>query len=202
MNFLDYKNYDSIVQDNLATVLPAGLLRPDISPEHVVQFVQPSGEEYMVVRSTRPYGVMTAAAFNSVSETSDLLEGIYVGEDYSAFTIPNDLLTLRAVSLGTGNHQTEVLQPVYRRLGEMIARTAEKISLPALHLGDIALRRTTGILEFIPPVEFTEGETSLSAVASELSESITHDLAQVFSGSRIAQLNLELMAGLGIRLGI
>lgn len=170
-------------------------LRPDMPPQIFFQFLSNDAQELIAVHSLRPYGDRTE---ESVQHTSpDLFKGVFTGDDYSLYEVEEDVLTLKAISLGTGSQHVDVLRPVYQDLGKLLVHTSERVGLPLLHLGDFALRRSNGQLLFIPPVIFSDVHaTPIETIADALSSSIHDDLLRAFGSIRTDTLSQSLMDGI------
>lgn len=154
------------------------------------QFLSGS-QEFLAIKSRRPYGTLTETAFTEEAGSLHLLPATGRGEDYVAFELTEDMIALRAATLGSDQRRAEMLIPIYQDVGRVILEMAQKTTLPILELGDFALRKTTGDIVFVPPVNFGYQDFSVSKVIQGLTASIGSQLAS-WNPSKLQTLTAAL----------
>ena len=128
------------------------LLRPN--DEQAFQYLC-DGQEFLSINSRQPYGALSERAFDD-PEGLYLLPASRSARDFTEFSVSKELLSLRALSLGTGRKEASQLSPVYRQVGGMIKQVVELTdgALPELTLDDVAYDRQSHKPVLIPPVNF------------------------------------------------
>lgn len=135
-------------------VPPFQSLRP--GNESVRQFSS-EGHTLLAAQGAEPYGTLPA---NRTENIKGLLKAVEVGPDYTVFEVPEESIALRALTLGTGSREIELLEPTYRNVGRTVTRIyAEGINAPHLSIDDIAIGRRTGEVYLMPPVELVDTES-------------------------------------------
>lgn len=173
-----------ISQEAESPVTELRTLRP--SQPDFFQYIRADGLEIAAVHMLEPYGSLTHQAFTKEHDDLHLLPAIEAGDDYVAFEVPIDTLTLKAATLGTGWRRSILMAPVYENLGKIVREMAEKTGLPRITLGDIALQRAGGQLVFIPPLNFKGERSDSSAALVSFKASLQDELSSVFRAHYIS----------------
>ncbi len=188
-NRLDSPWSEFVAMAELNSVEPVRRLNTD--PErHVVQYFEADGSERFAVRETRAYG--------SISDVvrPDLMRVTGVGPDYSIFEVPEDTLSLRAITLGTGRgHSTDLLRGIYNRAGDAVGRLLTEVQAPLLSVADLAVVRPAATVLFIPPVHFGEGTSNPEEHINSLSASLEQYFGNVWNKSALRELSFVLATG-------
>lgn len=130
------------------------------------------GEEKFAVHGTRPYGALTGV------DRPDLLRLEDTGSDYSIFDVQEDTLSLKAITLGTGRRNTDLLRRTYGRVGSALGSMIGEMRVPLLGVADFAIVRPSGDVLFLPPVQFGEGTND----PGEHSQFFAASLHRAFTG--------------------
>lgn len=147
-----------------------------LEEEGTLQFVQ-GRNQFFAVRKTEPYGLLTATSAEILpAEQTHLLHQAARGEDFTIFELPEDLLALRAVTLGTGRNRFEQLKNTYRRVGETAGQLITQYPTPELSVDDFAIVRHTGQVLVVPPMRFGEGHQDLEAHGATIAKSLVSTL--------------------------
>ena len=157
----------------------------------IYEFINESGD-HIAVNDTRPYGERTVES----DASKDLLGLETTGEDYTLFSVPESLLTLSALALGSGGRSAPMLSPTFEETGKMLRRQADRYKLEKPSLNNLAMIRQTGDLVFLPPFHFEKGATDLDEVSRHLIESIDTTLSPLFKESGIQMLAEAALRGL------
>lgn len=159
------------------------------------QYYQHDGREAAAVRTLKPYGVISIEALQEANELP-LLHVIEQGSDWSALEIPSETIALKAATLGTGWRRAQLMEPVYERVGRSIAALHQLMSTPDLTLSDVAMRRDTGEVLFVPPIAFKAIESN-QAVSNvdQFVASVNQELCQMFNPEMIACFGRAVVRG-------
>ncbi len=157
------------------------------------QFFDNLGIERLAVPELLPYGLRTEESIApggrlGSPRAHDLLALTDIGEDYSVFEVPEDLFTISAISLGTGNRHTEDLEPLYENVGKVVGLNAREFTMRNIGMSSLAFLRDRGQVVFIPPFHFQRGKINEGRIKQNLSHSINTSLYPVFHEDRINAL--------------
>ena len=121
------------------------------------------GNSRMVVQGTKPYGDLATSSNNHAKE---LFEAVETGIDYTIFQVPEVSLSLKALTLGTGHRNAEMLDQTYSNIGRAVSNVFKNgVKAPDLTINDIAVGRLTGAVYLMPKIEFVVEETLEQAYA-------------------------------------
>lgn len=155
-------------------------VRPPVPPfrpfrfrkdDDVLQYVR-DGQEFLAVRDRQPYGALTeTTADPQKAYELHLLAMAGQGEDFMVFHVPEDVLSLKAITLGS-SHRGDMLYKAYADVGRTIKGLLEIVPIPPIVVDDIVIGRPSGEVFFIPPIAFGAGNQDPEAHATELTESM------------------------------
>ena len=169
-------------------VEPVRRLRDSVD-QGVIQYLDSDGER-LAVRDPEPYGSLTGA------DRPELMRITDIGSDYSIFEVPEDTLSLKAITLGTGRHNTRILRRTYRQVGEALGRLLRSTEMPLLGVDDFAVVRSDARVLLTPPIHFGQGTSSPLEQLGSLSESLTKSLMDQWNEDRIRELSGILGTGI------
>jgi hypothetical protein len=170
-------------------VAPSAELRP--GSKRIRQYLDPQGNELIVVKGSKPYGSLTKAAFGN-DPALHLLHGAEKGANFVAFDVGEDFLSLRGLARGTGKKNANLLVPVLEEVRTAIFDISGRAKVQELGIDDIAIDRIGDEALFLPPLEFEEGESDPQALIDGLAVSLGHDLITVFPPSNVIDLQRTL----------
>lgn len=164
----------------------------------LLQFFDNFGQEFIAVEDLSPYGDRTQEALFSaeVLPYSDLLPINHVGDDYTVFRKPVDLLPIVATTLGSRPRSDRALDNLYVHVGKQVALDARKFTMQNLGIKNLALLRESGQVVFIPPYHFRYGLPRSGRIRHNLASSIEKSLQPVLSDARIRELTRLAIKGL------
>jgi hypothetical protein len=167
------------------------------TPIRPLQYFDDTGQEFIAVEDLQPYGDRTQEALfsNEAQPFSDLLPIDHVGEDYTVFRKPVDLLPVVALTLGSRSSDGS-LDNLYAHVGRQVALDARKFTMRDLGIKNLALLRESGQLVFIPPFHFKYGLARLGRLRHNLTSSIESSLQPVVPDARIRELTRLAIEGL------
>jgi hypothetical protein len=153
------------------------------------QFVQ-GEEEYIAVHGARPYGGMEEKALGV-----QFLAEAQKRQDYAVFTVPQELMPLDALTLGTRteaayNHQ---LKRVYTLVSQLLGRTAALREQPRIGIDDLAYDRRNSGLYLIPPTLFHDEPLTAQMLRANFSSSMQAKMGNVLVPKIINSLSAEVM---------
>jgi hypothetical protein len=125
-----------------------------------------------------------------------LLEPVEQGYDHTVFGVPDDVLTLRAITIAAGRSEIKHLAATYRRIGGAVAEAASHYPIPELTIDDLAVDRADGTPVFVPPVRFGEGTQDFTIHEEEFSASFAEELDGRLRQATAAVLLGEFREGL------
>lgn len=151
------------------------------------QYINSDGKELAVVNTLNPYGDIPHEDLIKGNELP-LFRLVEQGQDWSSLKIPAETIAIKAATLGTGWRRAQLMEPVYERAGRSIAAASRKVGVPELSLTDMAMRRDTGEVLFVPPVAFhTKPDSNPATVNIEaFVASIGQELSNMFNPATIA----------------
>ena len=153
-----------------------------------LQFFDKSREELAVNRRA-PYGSLSGL------NTPELMKVISEGDDYVVFDIPEDTLSLSAITLGTGNRNALLLRETYRRVGQTLGRVLRYSSAPFMGVADFAVIRPALDVVVVPPLEFGRGSSDIRDHAFALSDSVRETFDEFFREPDINMLSAAVIRG-------
>lgn len=139
-----------------------------------------------------------ARAYGNLSGTShpELMRTVVTRSDYSIFEVPEDTLSLKAITLGTGRQSTELLLRTYQRVGEALGRMISDVRTPLLSVADFAILRPSESVLFIPPIHFGEGVDDPDAHAESFSTSLHRSFADLWDEPEVRALSQMVAEGI------
>ena len=167
-------------------------LRPGCAD--VRQFMD-DGNSRMVVQGTKPYGDLATSSNNHVKE---LFETVETGIDYTIFQVPEVSLSLKALTLGTGHRNAEMLNQTYSNIGRAVSNVFKSgVKAPELTINDIAVGRVTGAVYLMPKIEFIVEEKLEQAYAetSKLIDSLD-EIRSMVGRAAVARFGALIIDGL------
>jgi hypothetical protein len=169
-------------------VPPVRRLR-DSGGGNTVQYFD-NGEERLAVFGVEPYGAVGSGSLPGLMPEADH------GEDYTEFRIPEDTLSLSAITFGTGRRNALLLQETYRRVGAAVDALVRVTRVPLLEIADLAVVRPTNDILVVPPVKFGEGADDPALHAAHLSGSLQRTFGQFLFEEDVAALTASLHEGM------
>ena len=179
-------NWSELIMSKQIKSSPAfSSLRPG-NPD-VLQY-DDAGHNLLAVKSTAPYGVLSGQL------GEHFLPVVTRKSDHTLLELPEEVLSLSALTLGTGYKRHELLGETYKSVGRAVSQVliTNGVTADKLTLDDVAVERTTGKVLFIPPIDFHAGD-SANAVQS-LTDSIG-GLSGTFNAGRIQSLKDSFNTG-------
>lgn len=190
-----YEHWSSDLGD-AQPVLPFRALR--LESPGTFQFIR-GDKQYFAVDLPEPYGVLTEVAGDpDVARRTHLLHAAEQADGVTIFDIPEDALTLRAVTLGAGRKLE--LGDIYRRVGETVGALIARYPIPPLLIDDFAVTKHDGHVLLIPPVRFGEGDQDGETHAAALIDSLPTELPW-WSNEAAHAIDEQLRNGMGLGRG-
>ena len=189
-----FENWSNLVEATAGHALaPLSALRP--GSLNVREFSE-DGKAYLAVRGQAPYGAVAPADLQSAPITG-LLTPVEATRSFTLFELPEDSLSLSAVTLGTGERHFDALLPIYRKVGSMLFTIMDRTGLrmPLLEVTDIALDRSSGDVFMVPPVEIGRGTRNGTAHALKLGGSLIEHFQTSVDPDVLADLSLAFEGG-------
>ena len=193
---MKYKNWQELQQSSdLQKVTTLHELRP--AADDVLQFTDAEEtKEYLAVHGTHPYGVATEFAFVD-PEVLHLLPAVTHGEDMTIFEIDESMLTLQALTLGTGFRNQLLLHSTYRRVGRFLRELADthEGKAPLLSPEDVAFSRDNGKIYLVPPLIFSDDTHNVDEYVDTFNKGLKKCLLPAWSEQNIVRLTGEVDRG-------
>jgi len=175
----------------LAFVDPTHELRP--LADCVVQYIE-SGIEYIAVHNADGYGA-------AIGEAQHFLTKEAAGQDFSVYRVPPYLVSIPAVTRDAWDAGLEGLRPVYRAIGRLLYEASSSVAArpPMVSVSDLAVDIRTGIVFYLPPLQFNVMRDHQGAVyVSWMTASIARTFGSLLTRHAILELQSEVIKGASI----
>lgn len=147
----------------------------------------------LAVKGKNPYGVVDASGPQIRPE---LLEVVETAADYTVFEVPEEVIGLKALTLGTGYKRLDLLHATYNRVGKVVADAlAHGVDVPGMAIDDIAISRRSGEVYLVPPLNFVTSEHNQHRLAETGLANSLEGLHSVFDQDAIDSLRSDLREG-------
>ena len=190
------KNWQNLQQQFSAIpVSSLHVLRPQ--DERVMQFHDSTQDhEYLAVHSNEPYGKVSETAF-AAPESLNLLPAVEQGVDMTLFEVDESMLSLKALTLGTGYKNRLLLMTTYRRVGKILRQYAENAGVqpPLITPDDFAISRANGQMYLLPPVMFDGQKHDIKDYVGEFQKELKASLLPLWKPESIDSLIDEVGRG-------
>lgn len=187
------ENWSQLVAAHHDSMVPAfRALRPGES--FALQYMD-HGTELMAIHETAPYGELDKQQAHHTLYTQNLLKRALSYDNYYIVEVPEDVITVEAVTLDA-YERPHVLLPLYRNIGKLLHEAAARdVRPPMLGVSDLALKRDTGVLVYVPPLQFEVSDRRLTAYEEGMHASMVQRFGHLLAPQVIDALSLEVQRG-------
>ncbi len=188
-------SYSLILEQEKTHVIPGLNLEVANNPKRAVQYYDFDDSQWLAVHSLRPYGERTESSMSNDKDT-DLVAIEYLGDDYTLFKLPDDLLTLSAATLGSGKANMPELSKAYDNLGHWLGKMSLKYAMNQWQISNMAILKKTGQVVCVPPFNFKTGATDETLLGVKIDKSLKKAFTSYMPENKINRLKNVLLKGM------